>query len=536
MNKQEKSKSSYKIILFLCNWGPHAAFQALQDSKSDIPDEIHMVRTPCTGRIDRALLLKAFAMGADGVALVGCDPGTCRYGSGTATAQRNTMDMGKVLDIMGIGSERLRFATFFPEESGELLQFLQGFCQDVETMGHTRIDSPKHNTAPVASIDKGELRELIAHHDVYSCQDCGKCSSACPLALTGKTFSPRVIAASVMSGDMYSSTVQENVWSCLTCGVCYDRCPSAVNFPEFIKDIRNLYKKSAVNGQETHGGFFHSLMRSMTSADLSPNRWQDLPDEIQTDKESKVLFFGGCAPYFDIFFGKHSDVQTNSILVDSLRLLNFFDVSPRLMEDERCCGHDLLWSGDKHNFKKLAQINVDRIHALGIETLITSCPECYMTFKTTYPNEGVTVNFDVVHLYDFLEEKIDSGAVTFREMDQKITFQDSCRLGRLEQREDLPRKLLRRLKPQAFNEMKDSGKSSICCGNCAWTGCDSYSKAMQVKRLEQAHETGSDLLITSCPKCQIHLKCAMEDPFRKDKLTIEMMDLTSVIAKTICWE
>ena len=98
------------------------------------------------------------------------------------------------------------------------------------------------------------------------------------------------------------------------------------------------------------------------------------------------------------------------------------------------------------------------------------------------------------------------------------------------------RKLLKRLKPVQFTEMKESGKSSICCGNCAWTGCDSYSKAMQVKRLEQAHATGSDLLVTACPKCQIHLKCAMEDPFRGEQLEIELMDLTSVIAQTIQWK
>ncbi len=536
MNKQNTLESCKKVILFLCNWGPHAAFQALQDTKAGIPSEVHMVRIPCTGRIDRALLLKAFSMGADGVALVGCDPGTCRYGSGTATAQRNTEDMGKILNTMGVDEERLRFATFLPEDSEGLLQFLNDFCNDLDEKGSTRITPESMSSNPVSLGTKDELRDLITHHDVHACQDCGKCSSACPLALIGKPFSPRVIASSVMSGDLYAPTVRENVWSCLTCGVCYDRCPSAVNFPQFIKDLRNLYKRNEINSQETHGGFFRSLMQSMTSPGLSPKRWQDLPKEIKTDPKSTTLFFGGCAPYFDIFFGKHSDVQTNSILYDSIRLLNFFDVKPRLMEDERCCGHDLLWAGDKQNFQKLAQLNVDKLHASGIEKLITSCPECYMTFNTTYPDEGIEVNFEVVHIYDFLEEKIDSAAVKFKELENTITYQDSCRLGRLENRVDLPRKLLKRLKSKGFAEMKDSGKSSICCGNCAWTGCDSFSKAMQVKRLEQAHATGSDLLITSCPKCQIHLKCAMEDPFRKDQLSIEMMDLTTVIAKTICWE
>jgi heterodisulfide reductase subunit D len=57
-----------------------------------------------------------------------------------------------------------------------------------------------------------------------------------------------------------------------------------------------------------------------------------------------------------------------------------------------------------------------------------------------------------------------------------------------------------------------------------------------VKRIGQAKETGSDLLVTACPKCQIHLRCAMEDPFKGEELKMEMMDLTSVLAKTIEWE
>jgi Fe-S oxidoreductase len=83
--------------------------------------------------------------------------------------------------------------------------------------------------------------------------------------------------------------------------------------------------------------------------------------------------------------------------------------------------------------------------------------------------------------------------------------------------------------------MRDRESSAICCGNCAWTGCDSFSKALQVKHLQQARQTGSDLLLTACPKCQIHLRCAMEDPFLEGELDMEMMDLVSLLARTIEW-
>ncbi|WP_028578806.1 hydrogenase iron-sulfur subunit [Desulfogranum japonicum] len=532
MNKQTK------IILFLCNWGPHAAYLSLQDEKQNIPEAVHMVRIPCTGRVDRALLLRAFAKGADGVAMIGCSPGTCRYGSGTPTAIRNTQDTGTILDLMGIGQERLRFATFLPEQSEELLEFLQTFLHDIQKLGPTAITTLPDNPLPAnpLNLPREEVSALVNTYDIHACQDCGKCSSACPLALVGKPFSARGIATAVINNELYKTNVQENVWSCLTCGLCYERCPSAVNFPAFIKELRYLYQKNTIQGNEAHGGFLHSLMRSMASPDLTPNRYQNIPEKLKIDPDSNILFYGGCAPYFDIFFSKHIDVNTEKILFDSIRLLNFFDVHPRLLGDERCCGHDLLWSGEQRHFKEVARLNVERLNSLGIETMITTCPECYMTFKTTYPDMGFQLNFEVVHLYDFLEKEIDRGAVEFTSFDKAVTFQDSCRLCRLEDRQELPRQLLARLQPNTFTEMRESGKGSMCCGNTAWTGCDSYSKAMQVKRLQQAKETGAELLITSCPKCQIHLQCAMQDPFREEELQIEMLDLTSVIAQTITWK
>lgn len=85
--------------------------------------------------------------------------------------------------------------------------------------------------------------------------------------------------------------VRQAVNACLTCGVCYERCPSAVNFPEFIKD-----------------------MRTMAAADIPPRRWRERPATIKTQSKSDVLFFGGCAPYVDIFLRKFPGVDTSGIL------------------------------------------------------------------------------------------------------------------------------------------------------------------------------------------------------------------------------
>ena len=531
--KKEEPMSSFNIILYLCNWGPHSAFQTLQDQGADIPAEIKMIRIPCTGRISKSLLFKSFEMGADGVVLMGCNPSACRYGTGTDLARNNIVDTRNILETLGIGKDRLRHATFLPDDAQGVLNFLTAFSAEIKAMGKSPVEKKKKGTyEPPVETD---LSTIIARHDVYACQDCGKCSSACPLTLAGKPFSPRALANSLIAGDITSPEVVDGVWSCLTCGLCYDRCPSAVNFPEFVKDVRALISDSQSTVRETHGGFFHSLMRTMTSPDVVPKRYTSLPEDIRLDNAGKILFFGGCAPYFDTFFRQSLGTATSNILIDSLRLLNFFDIRPRVLENEKCCGHDLLWSGDRENFARLAALNVEMINRSGVEQVITACPECFHTLSRDYTALGLKPDFKVTHIYELLEHEIDKGAVDFKKFNRNITYQDACRLTRFEDQGDLPRKLIRRLKPAQFTEMQESNRGAICCGNSAWVGCDAYSKALQIKRLRQSRQNGNDLLVTSCPKCQIHLKCAMGDPFLGEEAKIEMTDLTGILAKTIYW-
>ncbi len=521
--------TDFKIVLFLCNWGPHVAYQTLQDQRADIPVEIKMVRIPCSGRITKALLFKAFEMGADGVLLIGCQSGTCRYGTGTAAALENTEDTRQIMDLLGLGQERLQLGNFLPDQSEALLAFLQAFTQRVRDMGKSPI-VPLTAAAPQTA----ETPETVAAgHDVFACQDCGKCTSACPLALAGKSFSPRFVAAEIIAGRAHRPEVRAAVNACLTCGTCYERCPSAVNFPEFIKAMRHYYQGRELTAAPAHGGFFQSMMRAMTAEALVPRRWQALPDNIRVREKSPILFFGGCASYFDIFFRKFLNPQTERILEDSLRLLNFFDVEPALLADERCCGHDLLWSGDRDNFLRLAALNAKALAASGAEELITTCPECYHTLSREYPRYGVTLPLKITHMHEFLEREIAKGAVAFKPLEGKVAFQDACRQSRFNDQAELPRKLLQRL--TNGTPLVDGGAPSVCCGNSAWTGCDAFSKRMQVQHIEKAKQAGGQMIVTACPKCRIHLGCAMEDVMRGDELKMEMMDLTSAIAKSIYW-
>jgi len=81
--------------------------------------------------------------------------------------------------------------------------------------------------------------------------------------------------------------------------------------------------------------------------------------------------------------------------------------------------------------------------------------------------------------------------------------------------------------------MPHFGPGAWCCGNSAWLNCDRYSKQMQVERLLEAKGTQADLIVTACPKCQVHLTCAMRDVNRLQDLSMKILDISSIIAESI---
>jgi len=374
-----------------------------------------------------------------------------------------------------------------------------------------------------------DLEHIIKETGVYQCLDCGKCTGACPVAETGKVFSPRLAASRIIEKGDSDPYVQEFVWACLTCGRCDDRCPSGVRFSDFVRLLRCRWIDSGKPGVYSHGGAMLSLMRMMSSPHLRQNRKSFLPSEINTVSRGKVLYFTGCLPYFDVFF-KNLDLNMVQMAADSLKILNRCDIEPVVLNNERCCGHDLFWAGDQRGFAKLAKESYEEIKDHGVQEVITSCPECFYTFKEIFPQ--VLNNFDlkVTHIYESIEDRLIGRSCDskLKPLDLKVSFKDSCRLNFYKDISQIPRKILERIKGLNIRETSGSQIGDICCGNSAWVGCGGHSKIIQMKRLRETLDTGSQLLVTSCPKCLIHLQCTIKDFYSGEKL--EIKDMVSLLA------
>ena len=177
----------------------------------------------------------------------------------------------------------------------------------------------------------------------------------------------------------------------------------------------------------------------------------------------------------------------------------------------------------------MAQINLDVIRASGAKQVVFSCPEGYYTFKHIYPKYFGDLDFEPVHILDFLADKIKDGAIEFEEAPGVVTYHDPCRLGRLAGIYDAPRKLLKTIPGLELVEMPRSRENGVCCGTTGWMNCSSCSKEIQMERLHEASNTGAGTLVTACPKCQIHFRCAKA----AFDLEIEITDLYDLLADRI---
>ncbi len=309
--------------------------------------------------------------------------------------------------------------------------------------------------------------------------------------------SPR---SSIYNSNVYRLDTND-IWTCLTCGLCPEVCPQQVDFLSFIKEERNGGKAPEV----AHHGVFTEL------AELSSR----LDGNVIEKAGSKYGYFPGCVDSLGLFL---HDVKTDfgEITKSSLSLLEKLGIKPQIMQ-MKCCGHDVLWQGRKDIFERLKNHNTRYIKNSGIDTLITSCAECYRTFSKDY--DGLRV----LHISEFLDR-------LGLKINAEVTYHDPCRLGRHMGVYDAPRKALT-ANGAVLKEMEHSRESSLCCGVSSFMNCNEQTKALRIARMDEAQATEAKTLITTCPKCLAHFNCLKNEKDAVKKYDLDIVDLTVFLAR-----
>ena len=165
-----------------------------------------------------------------------------------------------------------------------------------------------------------------------------------------------------------------------------------------------------------------------------------------------------------------------------------------------------------------------------------------MTLKNDYPgyineNSDNIWNFKVVHITEYLAELLKAGELTIPEDNpfnkSTVTYHDSCRLGRFMGIYDAPREILAAIPGLELKEMEHNRNRSLCCGVSNWTNCTNTSREIRAERLTEAKDTGADRLLTSCPKCQIHLKCYTNNEYVEPQIKLDIEDITVFLARAV---
>ncbi len=368
--------------------------------------------------------------------------------------------------------------------------------------------------------------EIIRKSRAHFCVDCGKCTAVCPVNHYDPQFSPRLIVQKALR-DKHKAYSDPKIWSCIGCNMCMIRCNYNVSYVDMIRHLRMKSRENGTDPQYTHGCVTEAIMHLMGNEEIKQVRSDWIPADIQIDRSCTTAFFVGCAPYFDIIF-QELNIQLTEGIVGAMSLLNHAGVAFTVLANERCCGHDLLLAGDLSGFLRLGKSNQDELKKHGIKKIITACPECYYTLKIDYPIYIDGWDLEVAYIGELVEIQSMKGKAN----GTKATYHDPCTLGRGLKIYDAPRKLLTDLVGIEITEMENNRENSLCCGSSPWVFCGAVNKQIQDERLNQAKSTGASLMVTACPKCLIHLTCAVRSSNnRYEDLKIE--DLYQLIGKSL---
>ena len=348
------------------------------------------------------------------------------------------------------------------------------------------------------------------------CFQCGLCDAVCPWN-TVRKFSMRKLIREAAFG--LSEIDGEDLWRCTTCGTCPEQCPRGVQqidvsvslrrvaaayevFPTSVRSARTARASLISEGNPLQG---ERKERSAWASGLSVKPYAE---------GMEVLYFVGC--YFSY------DPRMKKVAVATANILNKAGVEFGILGDkENCCGESIRKTGSEKVFKTLAKENIKTFIDNDVKKIIVSSPHCYHTFKNEYPE--FMVNFEVVHISQYLLELIDEGRLKINsKLAKKVTYHDPCYLGRHNGVYSEPRDLLKKVPGLELIEMEASGKRSLCCGGGGgriWMDTPQAERFSDI-RLKEAKATGAQILATTCPYCITN--------FEESRLNLEYEDMLAI--------
>lgn len=249
--------------------------------------------------------------------------------------------------------------------------------------------------------------------------------------------------------------------------------------------------------------------------------------ELKAKGESpEILFWVGCAGSFDD--------RAKKITLAFTKILNHVGIKFAILgTEESCTGDPARRAGNEFLFQMQAMNNIQILNNYEIKKIVTACPHCFNTLKNEYPDLGG--NYEVIHHTQLLQQLIDEGKIKMKEggvfKGKKITYHDSCYLGRSNNIYEAPRKILEQLDAELV-EMKRCRTKGLCCGAGGaqmFKEDEPGEKRINMERIEDAVETGANVVASACPFCMTMMTDGIKGKQKEEAM--QNLDIAEIVAK-----
>jgi Fe-S oxidoreductase len=253
-----------------------------------------------------------------------------------------------------------------------------------------------------------------------------------------------------------------------------------------------------------------------------------LSEEIAKGNTPEILFWVGCAGSFD--------QRAQSITKAFALILNKVGINFAILgSEEMCTGDPVRRAGNEFMFQMMAYQNINLLNTYQVKKIVTACPHCFNTLKNEYPELGG--NYEVIHHTTFIQSLINDGKIVLKDggafKGKKITYHDSCYLGRSNHIYEAPRKVLEALDAELI-EMKRCKSNGLCCGAGGAQMFKEEEKGnvrINWERANEAIETKATIIASACPFCNTMMTDGVKGKEKESE--IQVLDIAELIAQSI---
>lgn len=251
--------------------------------------------------------------------------------------------------------------------------------------------------------------------------------------------------------------------------------------------------------------------------------------EMMMNGESPdILFWVGCAGSFDQRAQKIT--KAFALILDKAGI-NY----AILGKEEACTGDPARRAGNEFLFQMMAYNNIQILNGYGIKKIVTTCPHCFNTLKNEYPELGG--NYEVIHHTTLLQQLINEGKIKLKEggsfKGKRITYHDSCYLGRANNIYEAPRKVLEMLDAELV-EMKRCRTNGLCCGAGGaqmFKEDEPGEKRINIERTDEALEVQPAVIASACPFCNTMMTDGVKN--REKENDVKVLDVAELVAESL---